>query len=1164
MKVVNSESWELVAEDGAAGRPASRRTRRSMAAPASSLPDWMLHEGVVVTEVRRAVPKPGKRAATAVPPLVVEVAPEADNAYVLAARQSSGALSFHGAAPTAGRRSARARGTLQFEVSLAAGAPIAPRRGFASRAIELVLLKIARKVVDAVAPRALASLEAAWWGQRPLGLVKVTREGLLSGDLSPAAPPLAATPSGRALLLLHGTFSSTVGSFGGLATSTFFDSVAGLYGAHIYGFDHLTLSKSPLENAEDLLRALPRKADISFDAVGFSRGGLVLRTLSTRTGIETQLAQRFHFNRGVLVAVPNQGTPLATPARWRETIGWFANILEMFPDGSLTTAANFVATGIVWIAEAASAYAPGLAAMDAGGPTIADLRDAPSHDTGRYSALAANFTPSGGFLNRLVDMGVDTFFAGTNDLVVPTEGGWRIDASNAAIADTDVGCYGSGGNINRTTEDVHHLNILKQGQTVEFIARALRGEPHPLTPMAFSEVAPIARLRRGQTLTAAAAPTLTAVTPGPSRTPPVPSTRVSTIPETYSDAFHILIVEQQGPPETETDGASLAKRRRAGSKPQKERKDALLIASYGGARIVVPFRFSGGSDGERSRKIIARNEQIKKYVDGVLGSTPPSEADLLDFGRELFAWIFPSEVRGLYDVARTLERKNRLNLIVTCMIPWVAEKPIEFAYDPLRKTFLATEEIHLIRNVLTAVPADKIEPTDGKLHILVAIAQPIGLGELSAEEEAASIRRGFAPLVETGLVEIDVMRSATPAALHTRITACRYDILHFIGHGDWENDEGQLVFEDDRGNSAKVPVRTAREILCQRGVKLIFLNACDTGRGGYADFNSGIAQGLVAGGVPAVVANQFKVLDPSATAFAQHFYWSLAQGHSLGSAAREARIAVNYSIWGENIDWAVPVVYARDPDGRLCVPRTLDPDFNVTPSRTVRARRGAERHRWRIAVWDVNYSFPRLETTLNRMNAVQNSFGFELVDTSAPVGTWRMEDIDGDGEDLQLDAEHAARKLRGKASELGVDYLLCLTDKRIIGSGWIGLYAWWWEEDEDSDDLPRNIFFFSTDVEDLARTGPAADRTIANAAVTALCAMMGPIGMHSGGRGKTGLERRLCPMFENNDVDVAYVEGALTLCRSCTAELAATTGNDRFDLRDADIEALKTLLRVFA
>ena len=80
-----------------------------------------------------------------------------------------------------------------------------------------------------------------------------------------------------------------------------------------------------------------------------------------------------------------------------------------------------------------------------------------------------------------------------------------------------------------------------------------------------------------------------------------------------------------------------------------------------------------------------------------------------------------------------------------------------------------------------------------------------------------------------------------------------------------------------------------------------------------------MAQSLVSHGLPAVVANQYSVLDTSATSFAQHFYWSLAQGMSIGQAACEARIAVNCSMQGELIDWAVPVVYARDPNMTLCM-----------------------------------------------------------------------------------------------------------------------------------------------------------------------------------------------------------------------------------------------------
>jgi hypothetical protein len=97
----------------------------------------------------------------------------------------------------------------------------------------------------------------------------------------------------------------------------------------------------------------------------------------------------------------------------------------------------------------------------------------------------------------------------------------------------------------------------------------------------------------------------------------------------------------------------------------------------------------------------------------------------------------------------------------------------------------------------------------------------------------------------------------------------------------------------------------------------VFLNACETGKGGSADFNRGVAPALLAAGVPAVVANQFSVLDVSATAFARHFYWALAQGRTIGDAAREARVAVNYSISGEAIDWAVPVLFVRNPADRL-------------------------------------------------------------------------------------------------------------------------------------------------------------------------------------------------------------------------------------------------------
>jgi CHAT domain len=146
--------------------------------------------------------------------------------------------------------------------------------------------------------------------------------------------------------------------------------------------------------------------------------------------------------------------------------------------------------------------------------------------------------------------------------------------------------------------------------------------------------------------------------------------------------------------------------------------------------------------------------------------------------------------------------QGRLDLILTSMIPWIAEKPWEFAYDHGRESFLATEEIHFIRNVMTNVPADPIVRSEGPLSILVASAQPVGFGRLSIDQEVAVIRRGFEPLVEAGLVEIESLARATPSQIHGYLQTGSYQIVHFIGHGVYDEDRGEgcLIYGAWAGN----------------------------------------------------------------------------------------------------------------------------------------------------------------------------------------------------------------------------------------------------------------------------------------------------------------------------------------------------------------------------
>ena len=75
------------------------------------------------------------------------------------------------------------------------------------------------------------------------------------------------------LLLLHGTASSTKGSFGELTAGHIWNELLRVYGTNILAFEHETLTKSPLQNVLELLKQLP--ANSTIDIVSHSRGGLV-------------------------------------------------------------------------------------------------------------------------------------------------------------------------------------------------------------------------------------------------------------------------------------------------------------------------------------------------------------------------------------------------------------------------------------------------------------------------------------------------------------------------------------------------------------------------------------------------------------------------------------------------------------------------------------------------------------------------------------------------------------------------------------------------------------------------------------------------------------------------------------------------------------------------
>jgi bacillolysin/neutral peptidase B len=259
-------------------------------------------------------------------------------------------------------------------------------------------------------------------------------------------------PDGRARILLwvHGTFSSTAGSFGALTATpdgrALLEQARQRYDA-VIGFDHASLSETPQENAADLIERLGRfQRPMQIDAITYSRGGLVFRSLVEHV-LPTSAAHP-ELGSAVFVGVPNAGTLLAEPQNWKALIDLYTNLaagafnlLRLFPQ---TAAVGRIFSELISGLGALVKYladvivtekrVPGLAAQAPSSDFIRALNETgpgqPLPASCRYLAVTSNFDPeaalagtkptglAGSFLGRLADGLVDRLMRETNDLVV--------------------------------------------------------------------------------------------------------------------------------------------------------------------------------------------------------------------------------------------------------------------------------------------------------------------------------------------------------------------------------------------------------------------------------------------------------------------------------------------------------------------------------------------------------------------------------------------------------------------------------------------------------------------------------------------------------------------------------------------------------------------------
>jgi hypothetical protein len=305
------------------------------------------------------------------------------------------------------------------------------------------------------------------------------------------------------------------------------------------------------------------------------------------------------------------------------------------------------------------------------------------------------------------------------------------------------------------------------------------------------------------------------------------------------------------------------------------------------------------------------------------------EEILRQIGNQLFNALFSGEIGKLYAASRSMLTEDQ-GIVIRLRIPAGAEElaalPWEFVAEPGSEPFVLLDA-PIARYLPQQTPLPTLHATL-PLKVLLSGAQTPP--QTGIERELQAVKDALEGLGDH--VQIQLEPHLTAAALREHLRE-EFHIWHFVGHGGFNEDgtTAQLLFEDATGDPHPIRARELNIMLNRSGIRLVVLNACNSGSLATEPFRS-IAPALIRAQIPAVVAQQFTVPEEATRAFVADFYRSLARGFPIDDCITEGRKAIMNSCGLGQADWGIPVLYTRMASGRLFDPPEVTPVAEPMPA----------------------------------------------------------------------------------------------------------------------------------------------------------------------------------------------------------------------------------------
>ncbi len=336
-----------------------------------------------------------------------------------------------------------------------------------------------------------------------------------------------------------------------------------------------------------------------------------------------------------------------------------------------------------------------------------------------------------------------------------------------------------------------------------------------------------------------------------------------------------------------------------------------------------------------------REQTIKIFSRWLAENKANQREEFEVLGSHLYEALFGninSEVRRAFEEEFKKSQKKhpfiplRLVLEFTKESRDLADLPWEYLYyldGQGRGFFIAAHtDLILARNAPIDIDLDTLNIGKGALCILVVVSKP-EYEEVQEEQDRYTednIQRKLLgsidanPVIRTisGLrsIETSILDHPTRSSLRQRIKEFKPHVVHFIAHGRYRDQKGELALIDEENQRLAEWIDDAGLADCFMRDKpgLIFLHACEGARSESYQSFKGLALQLIYSKIPAVVAMQYAIGNGVANDFAVAFYQSLSEGKSIDAAVQDGRIVLGTSSRKQNYSdrsFGSPIIYLQ-------------------------------------------------------------------------------------------------------------------------------------------------------------------------------------------------------------------------------------------------------------